>query len=107
MTPLRENLEYDQSLDCKVALEVNSTFEVTGMNPEYQMCMYDMGETPVDLFTIIRQLVAYSISLDVMWIDDSMLQITNENLDLLSSMLPVTSLTMVRYGSSECTPLKY
>ena len=107
MTPLRDNLEYDQSLDCKVTLEMNSSFEVTGMDPEYQMCMYDMGDTPVDLFTIIRQLVVYSISLDVMWIDDNTIQITNENLDLIGSLLPVTSLNMVRYGSGECEPLKY
>ena len=55
MTPLRDDLEYNLDLDCKIKLSENETFGA-----------------PVDLFGIIRQLIGYiSPSLDVMWIGSS------------------------------------
>ena len=107
MTPLIDDLEYNQDLDCKVRLEKNVTFEVTGMNPEIQMCMYEMQEAPVDMFTFIRELVSYSITLDVVWTTDDTIMVTNEEIGLLSNFLPATYLNMTRIGSSDCTPLKY
>ena len=107
MTPLIDDLEYNQDLDCKLRLEPNVTFEVTGMNPEVQMCMYEMQEAPVDMFTFIRELVSYSITLDVVWTTDDTIMVTNEEIGLLSNFLPATYLNMTRIGSSDCTPLKY
>lgn len=107
MTPLIDDLEYNEDLDCKIALEKNVTFEVTEMNPEVQMCMYEMQGAPVDMFTFIRQIVSYSISLDVAWSTNDTLMITNEELSLLRNLLPATYLNMTRIGSSDCIPLKY
>lgn len=70
MTPLRDNLEYDLDLDCKIPLEKDQTFEVLHMNPEEQMCMYDIsGSAPVDLFEMIRKIIDYvSPAFDIKWI---------------------------------------
>lgn len=72
MTPLRDDLEYNLDLDCKIGLSENQTFEVLHMDPEEQMCMVDISGAPVDLFAIIRQLIGYlSPSIDVEWIGSS------------------------------------
>lgn len=70
MTPLRDDLEYDLDLDCKIPLEKDQTFEVLHMNSEEQMCMYDMsGSAPVDLFEMIRKIIDYlSPAIDIKWI---------------------------------------
>lgn len=107
MTPLIDDLEYNEDLDCKLPLEKNVTFEVTEMNPEVQMCMYEMQGAPVDMFTFIRQIVSYSISLDVAWSTNDTLLITNEDISLLRNILPATYLNMTRIGSSDCIQLKY
>ena len=107
MTPLIDDLEYNEDLDCKLPLEKNVTFEVTGMNPEVQMCMYEMQGAPVDMFNFIRELVKTSITLDVAWSTNDTIMITNEEIGLLSNYLPATYLNMTRIGSSDCIPLKY
>ena len=113
MTPLRDDLEYNLDLDCKIKLSENETFEVLNMDPEKQMCMVDVNGAPVDLFGIIRQLIGYiSPSLDVMWIgssgsdgwciDEDNITLSNESLDLLSSRFP-TSLNMTRIADTGCS----
>lgn len=107
MTPLIADLEYNQDLDCKLPLEKNVTFEVTGLNPEDQMCMFEMQGAPVDMFSFIRELVSYSITLDVVWKTEDTIMVTNEEIGLLGNFLPATYLNMTRIGSSDCIPLKY
>lgn len=69
MTPLRDNLTYDLSLDCKEELYKDKSFEVLYMNAEIQMCMYDFNGAEVDLFGMIRRLLdIYSPEFDVDWI---------------------------------------
>ena len=108
MTPLIDDIEYNLDLSCKISLEKNQSFEVMGMDPQEQMCMYEMSGVSVDLFTFIRQLTAFSLSLDVCWLSDDVIQITNENIEIISSYLSMTSLDMYLIDFDEnCTELKY
>lgn len=108
MTPLRDDLEYDLSWDCKAPLYANHTFEVMDMDPEVQMCMYEMtAGAPIDLFNIMRMIARYSLSFDVQWMDDVHFELTNENLDLLSNILPQSALNFTRITDGTCRELKY
>lgn len=69
MTPLRNNLTYDLSMDCKQELYEKESFEVLHMNAEEQMCMYEFQGAEVDLFAMIRSLISiFSPEFDVDWI---------------------------------------
>lgn len=105
MTPLIDDIEYNLDLDCKKPIPANITFDVTSLNVEEQMCMFNMGSVPYDLFNVIRMISDYSLPIDVRWSDDKILELSNEDVDLLTTYLPFTSLNLTRVGDTRCVAL--
>lgn len=115
MTPLRDNLTYDLTLDCKEELYKDKSFEVLYMNAEIQMCMYEFQGAEVDLFGMIRRLIGiFSPEFDVDWIgmstslhtrlsvDQTNIRLSNELLGFVSSSLDIGAMNMTRISDDGC-----
>lgn len=102
LTPLIDDIEYNLNLDCKQAIPANVTINVSTLNSEEQMCMYQLQGAPVDLFSILRQIADYSVPLDVKWYDDKTIEVTNEDVSFISSVLPMTTLNLTRVSNKDC-----
>ena len=89
-------------LDCKQPIPANKTINASTLNAEEQMCMFEFQGAPIDLFTALRQIADYSIPIDVKWFDDKTIEVTNEDLKLTSTMLPMTSLNLTRITNKNC-----
>ena len=106
VTPLIDDIEYNLDLDCKQRIYKDEAIKVTYLNPEEQMCMYEISSVPVDLFSILREFNSYSIPLDVQWLSNKEIRISNEDIGLAESYLPNFSLNMTRISeSTKCEPL--
>ena len=89
-------------LDCKQPIPANKTINVSTLNAEEQMCMFEFQGAPIDLFTALRQIADYSIPIDVKWFDDKTIEVTDEDLKLTSTLLPMISLNLTRITNKNC-----